>query len=243
MSQQNGNFQPKPGGGSAIFPLPPNLPIAFCTLDTQGYILLLSEYAIQMLGYPSEKLIGRKLSELFHLSDEEARSQNGHWTPEPIDEASYEMHLIAGDGEPLWIRGMFQAVYNASNEIVSYFVHLLDITEIKLLKSYVEELTSKSEHSVYSVNPNAELVYSVLRANQIYEQYLDGLTDAIRGPITNISLRLHMLENDGSLESYRHVQILREQFHQVKAIVKDLLNFVDVTKNSTHMHISDRYKS
>lgn len=241
MVQDNNNSKPETGERSAIFPLPPNLPIAFCTLDTEGYILLMSDFAIQMMGYPSEKLIGRKLSDLFCFSSHYAGQQNSGGFPESFKNAECEMKTIRGDGEVIWIKGVFRAVLDESDHVMSYFVHLVDVTEVKMLERYVQQLTKKTEHYNYSINPNAEMVYSVLRSNQIYEQYLDGLADAIRGPITNISLRLHLLENDGSVESYRHVQILREQFHHVKAILKDLLKFVDVAKTSSHMN-ANRYQ-
>lgn len=113
-------------------------PMICLTTGAEGTILSANEFGAQQLGYSSEELVGRSLSDLLYEEDQEIGMRHiRRCLREPSRIAHGEFRKIRKDGSLLWVRETVRATQTNGEMVV--FVICEDITEEKRTRRALEE--------------------------------------------------------------------------------------------------------
>ncbi len=211
-----------------------NMPLAHCTLDSNGKIRSANGYASHILGRSPEDLLGLSF---FELSDDSA---DKHTTRETItwkvsdsyDYAEQDIKIYHSHNGIIWIKLILQPLYDSFQRIEGFHAYCVDITasksreiELQLLIDRLEDEISEKAQSLTDVNENLK------EHTQRYSQFCHDISHEIRNPLATIGLRLHLLERTFPEDVDSHLEILKKQLLHVLKLVEGISSFAEASQS------------
>jgi PAS domain S-box-containing protein len=213
---------------SAHAALPQQLPVAYSVLDSFGKIRSITNYGAKLLGWSAEALIGRTLSDLSSsASDKERTRETLIWKQSNNEEyGENDLEVLRPDGQLIWIRVTLHPIYTSSHHIQGFYACFLDITELQAEHDRFRGLTDHIEHHLIERTQSLmEIIEKVRQQNRHYIQFCHDMVHEIRTPLTNMILRLHLLEHGSDLDRAQHQAVLRQQIKYLGQLIDDISVF------------------
>jgi PAS domain S-box-containing protein len=210
------------------------MPLAYCTLDSNGKIRSVNPYAARILGRSQEDLLGLSF---FELSDDSADKlttrQTITWKVSDIyDYAEQDIKIYHSHTQVIWIRLVLQPIYDAYQRIEGFHAYCFDITaskshEIELQRS-IDHLKDQIAERTQSLDQAHQ---SLKQHDQRYSDFFRDIAHEIRNPLATIGLRLHLMERTFPQGIEDHLDILKKQLLHVLKLVEGISHFVEVNQH------------
>jgi PAS domain S-box-containing protein len=159
-----------------------NNPTMYFMVDVRGVIVSVNPFGAEQLGFKIDELIGRPVSSLFHVDDQETVERNTAICFRRRGQTvSWEARKLRNNGELLWVREVAKAIL-IENEPVALIV-CEDITERKRVTEALREVEMELQHA------NRVATMGELTASIAHE-----VKQPIGGIVTNAQAALRFLD-------------------------------------------------
>ncbi|MBD2296759.1 PAS domain S-box protein [Anabaena sphaerica FACHB-251] len=202
-------------------------PVGIFQADEQGNCLYINPRWSELTGISLPEALGKGWVQAVHPDDRENIftewnnfTQAGHYF-------SMEYRFCKPDGEVIWVSGQAVAIYNEADEIISYFVTVMDITarkhaekELRLKNLALEEAKRQAE-----------------TANQAKSEFLANMSHEIRTPMNAILGFADLLQSEATaphIASY--VQAIASSGRTLLALINDILDLSKIESGKLELH-------
>lgn len=180
-------------------------PEGIALLDTQGNIIDINGRLGDWLGYRSEEVIGKHLSDqpFFSIKTKELLMKRFHQRMKKKNIPPYEVEIIAQDGHV--VTGMLQGtiLYGPKGDIMGDLVMISNITKRKILEKKVFE-----QEKMAALGRIAAVVSHELNT-----------------PLANISLAVEMLSSQRALKGKEEINTIKSEVALASDIISRVLDF------------------
>jgi PAS domain S-box-containing protein len=198
---------------------------AVIAVDVEGRIAFINPAACQLTGWPEAMCIGRPLSEVFNIVNEETRQS----VVSPVERVFREgvvvglanhTALIRRDGTEVAIDDAGAPIRNDSGSIIGAVLVFRDMTERRLLE---RELRMKAD--------------ALEQANRRKDEFIAMLSHELRNPLAPLRNCIAILEkaNEQGQPVPKLIPTMQRQVNHLTRLVDDLLDVSRITTGKINL--------
>ena len=191
-------------------------PIGKALLAPDGRFIEVNRALCRMLGWTSEELCARRLSDITHHEDG-AEPELQRLVEAPA--YAVEKRFLRKDGERLWALLAVSVVSDVDGRPARIVAQMQDVTELRAHRETLEEQVATRTRELKDAKVEAE------QANQAKSQFLAHISHEIRTPLHVMLAHAQVLERDPALSAAQRAKIgiVRSSGRHLQGLISDVL--------------------
>ena len=190
-------------------------------LDLEGNILYANEGYHKIYGYQNGELIGKNLAALTLPAEDRQRFQE-YWSAlagGQIESRIFETRVLRQDGQPIWVRIVWDYKRDANGKITGAIANILDLTERK----QAEDALRQNEEHLRELGKRLAEVQENERHNLANELH-DRVGQALSALNLNLSILKSQLPEQDAIGARLDdsIQLVEETVAHVRDVMADL---------------------
>ena len=220
-------------------------------VDAQRRVKFLNPVAEALTGWRQEEAIGKEITEVFHIVDEEIQALIPNTLNEVLQTGTLvsltdSIRLVSRDNRSIPIADSIASFQDDNGTVTGAVIVFRDITQQRL----AEERNLAIARSMQLESQMVELQ----ALNQLKDDFLNTVSHELRTPLTNIKMAIRMLEltlnqspssllvgDSDSHATSRYLKILGDQCDRQTDLVNDLLDLQRLNADAYTLHLETIY--
>lgn len=196
---------------------------AIIEFSTDGYIQLVNDNFLDIVGYTKDEILGKHHSIFLTEEEKGSDSYKNFWDSLRVGEfLTGEFKRVNRTGREVWIRGSYNPVLDSKGKVIKVIKYALDVTQHKK----AQETLMKDQEIIHSQSKMAAL-----------GQMAAGIAHEINNPLASIMTLVEEANLTGNKDqTLDYLKEINQQAARIQSIIKSLKALVQNDNESTQYH-------